>query len=197
MQVQQISVKVFASRCDIDREALIPIFHGWIRDQRLGDEILIDVADYRHVPKGPGVMLIAHEAHYGLDEGAGRPGLLYGRKRDPIGDARDKLRAALRAALTACAELQAEPSVADNLSFSLAGLEIQVMSRLCARNTDEDFERLRPVLDQVLRPLLADVGDSVTLDLRRVGSEAQPLTIWATCTAAAHGPDLQRALSLL
>ena len=29
--------------------------------------MLIDVADYRHVPAGPGVLLIGHEANYSLD----------------------------------------------------------------------------------------------------------------------------------
>ena len=42
---------------------------------------MIDVANYAHVPKGPGVALIGHGTDYFIDEGEGRLGLLYNRKR--------------------------------------------------------------------------------------------------------------------
>ena len=59
------------------------MFHDWIQNQRL-DELLIDVVDYRHVHDGPGVILIAHDAHYAFDTSEGRLGLLYSRRpRDP------------------------------------------------------------------------------------------------------------------
>ena len=103
MQVQQFSVKIFAKASEsFDQDALIPIFHKWIRERRLQEALLIDVADYRHVPNGPGLMLIAHEAHYGLDERDGLLGLEYARKRDPVGEPMPKLRQALGAALDAC-----------------------------------------------------------------------------------------------
>ena len=37
----------------------VAVFHQWIRDG-VCPEMLIDVADYRHVPAGPGVLLIGH-----------------------------------------------------------------------------------------------------------------------------------------
>ena len=49
------------------------VFHQWIRDS-VCPEMLIDVADYRHVPAGPGVMLIGHEANYSLDNRENRLG---------------------------------------------------------------------------------------------------------------------------
>jgi hypothetical protein len=37
----------------IDLEAVIPVFHRWIQEQ-IFDELLLDVANYSHVPDGPG-----------------------------------------------------------------------------------------------------------------------------------------------
>ena len=46
----------------------IPLFHGWIQEKIIPDHLLIDVADYSHIPDGPGIMLIAHEGHFSLDQ---------------------------------------------------------------------------------------------------------------------------------
>jgi hypothetical protein len=54
MPTLKYDLKLFldaASRFDL--EECIPIFHRWIQDQAL-DEVLIDVADYRHVHHGRG-----------------------------------------------------------------------------------------------------------------------------------------------
>ena len=52
--IQHVRVKVFASRA-VSIDDAIPVFHRWIQE-RVHPEMLIDVADYRHVPDGPGVM---------------------------------------------------------------------------------------------------------------------------------------------
>src|SRR3989442_6323570 len=79
--VQHVRVKIFAREpVSIDLGDAIPIFHRWIQD-RVCPEMLIDVADYRHVPNGPGVMLIGHEANYSLDNTKDRLGLPYSRKQ--------------------------------------------------------------------------------------------------------------------
>ena len=65
----------------VELEEFIPVFHDWIQTQQL-EELLIDVADYRHVPQGPGVVLIAHDAHYAMDLTDARLGLLYSRRRE-------------------------------------------------------------------------------------------------------------------
>jgi hypothetical protein len=142
MNVQQLSVKVFATAStSIDQEELIPVFHRWIREKRLGDELLlIDVADYRHVPDGPGMMLIADDGHYSMDSGAGGLGLQYARKRDAIGDAPSRLAQAFRSALVACDALEQEPSLAGRISFDVGSVEVGVLSRLVAPNTPESYE---------------------------------------------------------
>ena len=97
--------------------AVIPIFHEWIQQHRLDDELLIDVADYSHVHHGPGVLLMSHEAQYGLDQADGKLGLLYSRRRKGEGDVHVRLSAAFRAALRACHLLQEEPALDGKLRF--------------------------------------------------------------------------------
>ena len=79
---QRISVKFFVSEPDaVHLPAFIPVFHRWIQDHAV-EGLLIDVADYKHVPEGPGILLIGHEGDYSIDMAKGRPGLLYSRKRE-------------------------------------------------------------------------------------------------------------------
>ena len=55
----------------------IPAFHSAIQRQALPGHLLIDVHDYSHVPNGPGILLVAHEAHINVDA----TGLGYTRKQ--------------------------------------------------------------------------------------------------------------------
>ena len=64
MQLQHVNVKLLIQNGEgASLEPLIPVFHGWIENQVAKDELLIDVADYSHVPAGPGIVLIGHEAN--------------------------------------------------------------------------------------------------------------------------------------
>lgn len=141
MDVQQVSVKVFATDdTSFDQAELIGVFHKWIREKRLGDDLLlIDVADYRHVPDGPGMMLIADDGHYAMDSGAGGLGLQYARKRDAIGDAQSRLAQAFGSVLAACDALAQEPSLAGRIAFDPGRVEVGVLSRLVAPNTPESY----------------------------------------------------------
>jgi hypothetical protein len=154
VDIQQLSVKIFARPGEFDQDALIPIFHRWIRERRLGDDLLlIDVADYRHVVDGPGVMLIGHQANFGLDSIGRRPGLRVVRKRDPIGDARERLREGFHLALLACHALAREPALADRLAFDAGDVEVRVMSRLAAPQSAETYAAFLPVLQPFLQEL--------------------------------------------
>src|SRR5689334_10419959 len=99
MEIQHINVKLFVQDpASVNLERLVPIFHRWIQDQAR-EEILIDVADYRHVPAGPGVLLIGHEANYSVDNTGLRLGVRYNRKAASSGSNQDRLKQATRAAL--------------------------------------------------------------------------------------------------
>lgn len=136
MNLQHLNVKLLVkNNGNIDLEPLIPIFHGWIQD-RACEELLLDVADYRHVPAGPGVVLIGHEADYSVDNTDDLLGVRYNRKAALDGNNRERLRQAARAALIACQRLEADPRLGGKLQFNGQDVEVFVNDRLLAPNTD-------------------------------------------------------------
>jgi hypothetical protein len=141
--LQHVNVKIFAAQADVDLADAIPVFHHWIQDN-VAPELLIDVADYKHVPDGPGIMLIGHEADYSLDESGGRLGLLYNRKAAGDGDTQAALFQAYDSAVTAAKRLEADPKFAGKLKFDYGDVEIILNDRLLAPNTDETWAFLRP-----------------------------------------------------
>jgi len=141
--VQHVNVKIFASQADINLVDAIPVFHKWIQDSTV-PELVIDVADYKHVPDGPGIMLIGHEADYSLDETDGRLGLLYNRKVAVSGSPQEALRQAYNAALLATKKLQATPVFKGKLKFDENEVEVILNDRLLFPNTDETWTKVLP-----------------------------------------------------
>src|SRR5471032_3277875 len=93
----KLTVKIFTDSDPFAPDEFIPIFHRWIQDQSLPNHLLIDVADYAHVPAGPGTLVVASEANIHMDRSENRLGLLYVRKQ-PLAGANtlhDQLRSVL------------------------------------------------------------------------------------------------------
>jgi hypothetical protein len=143
VQVQHVNVKIFAEdTAGVDLAGAIPVFHRWIQES-VCEELLIDVADYRHVPAGPGVLLVGHEANYSLDLSGSRLGLLYNRKAAADNNPRENLTQAFRAALTACQRLEQEPEFRGKLKFNAGEYEIVLNDRLLAPNTEATWQALK------------------------------------------------------
>ena len=150
-------------------EAMIPVLHGWIQErghpeplpEQLPEE-LIDVADYRHVPAGPGLLLVGHEANYSLDAAGGRWGVRYNRKL-PMFEAtpQQRLRQAVGSALKACRRLEQDARLNDGIRFDGRRVEVFVNDRLLAPNT----EATRAALESELRTLFGALfgGGAYTL----------------------------------
>jgi hypothetical protein len=158
MSIDHVNVKVFAQGpIAIDLGDAIPVFHRWIQEAVL-DELLIDVADYRHVPAGPGVMLIGHEANYSLDCAFDELGLLYNRKRAFEGSIQDKLLKSFGCALSAASRLENEHVFKDKLKFNAGQVEVIVNDRLLAPNTDETWAALKPDFEKFFGGLFGSEG---------------------------------------
>lgn len=140
--MEHVNVKIFAEPgTQIHLEDAIPVFHRWIQQRDL-PELLIDVTDYSHVPAGPGVMLIGHEANYSLDNGNNELGVLYNRKAAVDGD---PLQQAYQAALAAAARLEAE---CPGLRFRHDEVEVTLNDRLLHPNTEEGWAAVRAELER-------------------------------------------------
>lgn len=126
-----------------EAEAHIPVFHRWIQQHRL-PLVLIDVADYAHVPDGPGVLLVSHEYNIFADRFDGRPGLTVQRKlRGGVGP--DSLVETLHIGLAAVRELEKETSLPGS-RFAVDRVEIVANDRLRAPNSDEGWQAVEPAL---------------------------------------------------
>src|ERR1700681_869929 len=137
VQLEHVNVKLLLRNPEeVDLEPLIPVFHDWIRDQ-VGEGLLLDIADYRHVEAGPGVVLIGHEGNYSVDNTDNRLGVRYNRKAVLNGSNQDRLEQAARAALSACRRLEEEPRLGGKLRFNGREFEIFINDRLLAPNSDE------------------------------------------------------------
>lgn len=170
MASEKLQVKFYlADGAVVELERVIPVFHRWIREHTL-DELMIDVVDYRHMYRGPGVVLIGHAADYYLDQHDGRTGLMYSRKRSAPTTAPD-LRDGFRRALVACRLLEQEGPLGAPLRFTAAEALVRVPDRLHAPNTLESYQHLEQEISALTHELFA--GESVSIE--RVGENGDPL----------------------
>jgi hypothetical protein len=170
--MQHVQIKLFASELkDARVEDAIPVFHRWIQSGVLPG-LWIDVADYSHVPAGPGVLLIGHEANVSLDEAGGRLGLLYSKKTVSGGDAESNLHAAYQTALAAAKRLEAEPEFAGKLCFRLDEVQVILNDRLQYSNTAATW-------DSVSGEIEAFLGSVIGAPLRIERSADPRERLWA------------------
>ena len=166
MESHKLVVKLFADgAADLSAEAVVPVFHAWIRDQGLTEHLLIDVADYAHVPDGPGTVLVAHEANIHFDREGGQPGLLYVRKQpvDGAGTFRERVSAVFRSAFEAAAKLEKEPAL-DGVRFRASEIVFRINDRLLGPNEPATFAAVKGDLEALAAKLFK--GD-VTLEHRQ------------------------------
>ena len=172
MELQHVNVKLrLTDAGGFDLEPLIPIFHSWIQN-KVFEERLLDIADYRHVHNGPGVVLIGHEGDYAVDNTDGHLGVRYNRKAALEGSDRDRLKQAARAALNACQRLEGEASLGGKLRFNGQDVEVFINDRLLAPNREETREGVRPDFEAFSEELFrgADYSSAYGSDPRRLFS---------------------------
>ena len=144
IELQHINLKLWLKDSEsVDLDPIIPIFHSWIQ-KRPFDELLLDVADYRHVPDGPGVVLIGHEADYSVDQTDGRLGVKYNRKALVEGSNQDRLAQAAQSALVAARRLEEDAALEGKLRFSGRDIEVWINDRFLAPNRAETRKAVEP-----------------------------------------------------
>lgn len=184
--LQRFSLKLFADPASAGAPStIIPVFHQWIQEHAVPG-LLIDVADYTHLVDGPSVLLVAHEAHYALDETGGRPGLSYIRKQPLEGTFGERLATAAAALITAARRLEQDTSrmTGGGVTFSGNEMEFVVNDRLAAPRSADTESALRKELTEFGARLFggADVevqplDDPARLGLSLTTAGAVPLDI--------------------
>ncbi len=141
------------------------MLHRWIKEHLL-PEMSIDVANYAHVPDGPGVVLIGDANDYFVDLSLAantgpQLGLLVSRKRHaPAPDQRlnDLFRRTVHAAML----LERDPALAGKVSFRTDEWVVRVNDRLAAPNTPETVAALRPEIEAFASQLFTGATVTVT-----------------------------------
>jgi hypothetical protein len=153
MDLHKFGIKFFAADAEkIDILKLIPIYHRWIQQNALED-LLIDVADYSHVPAGPGVMLIAHEGNYALDETGHERGVVYYSKHRLSGELPARFAQVAGKALKAARLMSEDAELEGALRVPGNRLQFFANDRLAAPNTDAAYAELEPALRSFLERL--------------------------------------------
>lgn len=141
---QRLAVRFpLRSRID-DLEPAIKVFHrclqrGWL------EGALLDVADYRHVPSGPGVLLVGHDVDLGLEHDE----LVLTRKRSAGDDLTTQLTDLLRMAATAVEAFGYDGTL--DVDADLGRVEVTLLDRALATDLGD---RAADVLAESLPPAL-------------------------------------------
>ena len=163
--LQKLGLKLFtADGVAVAPREFVPIFHRWIQGGALSDLLLVDIADYEHVPEGPGVVLVAHDGNFSVDLGGGRMGLLYTRKQPAAGDLAARLHSLAKTVLGACQLLESDPALAGRMRFRGDRLQLIANDRLLAPNDAATLATLRPAVDALLTTLYGDGSCTVQHD---------------------------------
>lgn len=192
----RLSVKFFFSDFSVDVESFIPVFHRWIREDVVPNELLLDVADYKHIGDGPAILLVGHEADYIIDLTDGKPGLLYVRKRDAGSDLSDALGRTLSQALNGAKLTENDVELKGKLKLRTDGATIVLLDRLNYPNGANGDGADSPASDaqaQLSDNLAAIFGEDATVT--RVANDArEPLTFELQAPSA---PDVDTLLNQL
>jgi hypothetical protein len=191
MQPHRLSVKFFvAEPAAVELSRFVPIFQRWIQRQWV-EGLLIDVANYDHVPNGPGVILIGDEGDYALDMGDGRPGLLYTRKRQIDPTPSEYLATTFRLALIAAQKLAQEPTL-KGIQFNYAEAQITYLDRLNAPNTPEAFAQVKNAVEAFASSLYA--GSAIHLQ-QAYQDRREPLSILVRAEQTVSAENLLERLT--
>ncbi|MEM7130180.1 MAG: hypothetical protein AAF702_27870 [Chloroflexota bacterium] len=156
---------------DFDIASIIPVFHRWIQERTLPG-LLIDVADYKHVPNGPGILLIGDEGDYSLDQADGRLSLVYDRKRATGNDLSESIRILFESVQAARHALEAEAEL--GLRVPNQAAEIVILDRLQYPNNQGTFDAVK----ESMQAAIASVAEGATIELTYVASDhRRPLTL--------------------
>jgi len=173
MDLHKFGIKFFVTDGErIDILKLIPIYHHWIQHNALQD-LLIDVADYSHVPAGPGVMLIAHEGNYALDETGHERGVLYYSKHRLAGELPERFAQVAGKALKAAELMSADAQLEGTLKLPGNRLQFFANDRLVAPNTDAAYARFEPAF----RAFLDRLYDGAPYTLARAADPRERLSV--------------------
>jgi hypothetical protein len=156
MELQHFIAKIpVEGSLSIDPAKVVDVMHSWVAKQSIPGVLLVDVAELLHVPNGPGVIAVGHEADFALDHTGGKWGVLYRRKTVLPGSNTDRIADALESVAQTAVRLQ---EVFPALKLSGTEVELIINDRGIAPNTAATYAAAIPEIEAGLRTVLGQ-GD--------------------------------------
>ena len=155
--LQRIQIKIAAdSPAGLSLDPFLVIFGRWRKEKHAAD--WVDLADYAHLPRGPGIVLVGHRASVAFDLADPGPGILYTARKGLTGSHAERLAAAFAWCLEFSQRLTAEPEFPKDVRLRTGSLELRFNDRLETPDTPETAAELRPTVEQVLNKLFGAGG---------------------------------------
>lgn len=155
--LQRIQIKIAAdSPVGLSLDPFIEIFGRWRKEKHEAN--WVDLADYAHLPRGPGIMLVGQRCNVAFDLADPGPGILYTAKKGLSGSHAERLAAAFAWCLDLTKRLTAEPEFPKAVRLRSGALELRFNDRLETPDTPETNAELRSVVEQVLDNLFGPGG---------------------------------------
>jgi len=153
MKPARLSVRFPALDVPEDLSPAIEVLHRFIQRGSV-EGLVLDVADYRHVPRGPGVVLVGHDVDYGFSHDA----LTVLRKRHADDDAATQFRDALRMGLGALDALGYDGAF--EATYDPTTLQVTAIDRRLGATSD-----VAAALQAELGPVVAELhgGDATVI----------------------------------
>jgi hypothetical protein len=175
-EIQKIAVKILTDAPqNLNLDPLLSIFARWRKDQSHPAQ-WVDLADYAHMSRGSGIVLIGRFCNFSFDMGLPAPGILYASKKGLEGEPEGRLRQVLRASLEMTRALLAEPEFPAAVHLNPGALELAFNDRLETPNIAFTDRPLRPAVVATLDQLFGAGAYEVTPERdtsRRYGFSAR------------------------
>ena len=151
--LQRIHVKVLADApLDLDLDPFLTIFGRW-RHEKDHPAQWVDLADYAHMAKGPGILLAGKQGNFGVSRDDPGLGLLYAGKAGFEGDVEQRFLEAFRRCLDLSVRIVAEPEYPEALKLEPGSWELFINDRLNFPNNEATDNLLRSPIEAALNTL--------------------------------------------
>jgi hypothetical protein len=151
LDLQRISVKILTDAPrTLDLNPFLLIFARW----RTDTSQWVDLADYAHMPAGPGIVLVGRLYNFSFDLGSEAPGVLYTSKKGLEGTTEERLQSVLRSGFEMARALASEKEFPAEARLRPGALELTFNDRLDTPNTEATDRLLRPAVRSVLDRLM-------------------------------------------
>ena len=185
-EIQKVSVKILSNAPPtLDLDPLLSVFARW-RTESAHPAQWVDLADYAHMARGAGIVLIGHLCNFAFDMGSPSPGILYARKKGLDGAVEDRLLTVFHDCFEMAQRLRAEPEFPAGVGLETGRLELAFNDRLETHNTERTDELLRSSVKAALDRLFGSGG----YELHRQSDPAKLYGFSVRAPGAADLPDL-------